>query len=166
MIRERRPADDAAIKGIVDAAFGRDAESGLVEALRDSNLAAVELVATEDDEIVGHVMMSALSVFVDDQPVPSLALAPLAVRPDLQRTGIGTALIDVGLDVARAREWQAVVVLGDPAYYQRFGFTGEAAEHLDAPYSGESFMALELVEGALDGEDGLVVYSAPFSRVD
>jgi putative acetyltransferase len=166
VIRERRPSDDDAIKRVVDQAFGRDAESGLVEALRGSDLAAVELVATEENEIVGHMLMSALSVFVDDEPVPSLALAPLSVRPDLQGTGIGTALIDVGLDVARVREWQAVLVLGDPEYYPRFGFSAEAASHLDAPYSGEAFMALELVEGALDGEDGLVVYPAPFTRVD
>ena len=165
MIRERREDDDAAIRRVVDAAFGRSAESGLVDALRSANLAAIELVATEGEEVVGHLMMSALSVFIDDQPVPSLALAPLSVRPPQQGQGVGTALMEVGLDVARARQWDAVVVLGDPDYYERFGFTADAASHLASPYSGDSFMALELVEGALDGEDGIVVYSQPFSSV-
>ena len=145
VIRERREGDDAAIRRVVDAAFGRPAEFRLVEALRAANLAAVELVATRGEEIVGHLLMSALSVFIDDQPVPSLALAPLSVRPQQQGQGVGTALMEVGLDVARARQWDAIVVLGDPEYYARFGFTTEAAEHLESPYSGESFLALELV---------------------
>lgn len=165
VIRERREGDDAAIRQVVDAAFGRPAESRLVEALRAADLAAVELVATEGEEVVGHLLMSALSVFLDDQPVPALALAPLSVRPQRQGQGIGTALMEVGLDVARARQWDAVVVLGDPEYYARFGFTAEAAAHLESPYSGDSFMALELAEGALDGEDGLVVYPPPFGSV-
>jgi len=165
VVRQRRPEDDDAIRRVVTAAFGRDAESKLVEALREANLAAVELVADEDGEITGHVLLSALALFIGDEPVPSLALAPLSVRPDRQRRGIGTALTDVALDVARAREWQAVVVLGDPAYYQRFGFSAEAAAHLDAPHSGEAFMALELIEDALAGEDGLVVYPPAFGAV-
>ena len=69
------------------------------------------------------------------------------------------------LDLARDREWQAVVVLGHPDYYPRFGFSAELASGLDSPFDGDSFMALELVPGALDGEDGLVVYPTAFGLV-
>jgi putative acetyltransferase len=162
VIREREPGDDEAIRRLNDLAFGGSEESELVVALRAADLAAVELVWTEGREIVGHLMMSALSVFIDDEPVPSLSLAPMSVRPDRQRIGIGTALVEAGLELARKREWQAVIVLGHPDFYPRFGFEAELAEGLEAPFSGEAFMALELVDGALDGDDGLVVYPSPF----
>jgi putative acetyltransferase len=162
VIRERQPADDAAIRRLNQEAFGGTTEIELVEALRDTDLTAIELVAVEGAEIVGHLLMSALSVFVDDDPIPTLSLAPMSVRPNHQRLGIGSALVDTALDLARQREWQAVVVLGHPAFYPRFGFSAELASHLEAPFSGEAFMALELVDGALDGDDGLVVYPSPF----
>src|SRR5215813_12794631 len=85
-IRERLPADDAAIRGLNDAAFGGFYESRLVQDLREAGLAAVELVADEANAIVGHIMLSALSVTVDDgHAVRALALAPMCVRPDRQR---------------------------------------------------------------------------------
>ncbi len=73
--------------------------------------------------------------------------------------------METGLELARHREWQAVVVLGHPEFYPRFGFSAELASGLDAPFEGESFMALELVPGALDGDDGLIVYPAAFGLV-
>lgn len=162
VIRERRPADDAAIRRLNEEAFGGNVESELVDALRATDLTAIELVAVEGAEIVGHLLMSALSVFVDDDAIPTLSLAPMSVRPNHQRLGIGSALVEFGLELARQREWQAVIVLGHPAFYPRFGFSAELASHLEAPFTGEAFMALELVDGALDGEDGLVVYPSPF----
>jgi len=119
----------------------------------------------EDGAIVGHILFSALTTMVDDDAVPTLSLAPMCVHPERQGSGIGTALVEVGLELARRREWQAVVVLGHPDYYPRFGFSAELASGLDSPFDGESFMALELVPGALDGDDGLVVYPAAFGLV-
>jgi len=122
-IRRRTPADDAAIVRTVDAAFGGPAESTLVRTLRDPGLAAIELVAAED-AVVGHALFSVLEVMVAARRVKALALAPVAVQPDRQRRGIGSALIRDGLGLARADGWDAVIVLGDPAYYARFGFSG------------------------------------------
>jgi len=165
VIREREPADDGAIRRLNDLVFGGPFEGKLIEELREAFIDAVELVAVEDGAIVGHILFSALTTMVDDDAVPTLSLAPMCVHPERQRSGIGTALVEVGLELARRREWQAVVVLGHPDYYPRFGFSAELASGLDSPFDGDSFMALELVPGALDGDDGLVVYPAAFGLV-
>ena len=165
VIREREPEDDAAIRNLNDLVFGGPFESKLIDELREAFIDAVELVAVEDGVLVGHILFSALTTMVDDDAVPTLSLAPMCVHPDHQQSGIGTALVEAGLELARRRDWQAVVVLGDPDYYPRFGFSAELASGLDSPFDGDSFMALELVPGALDGEDGLVVYPAAFGLV-
>ena len=161
-IRERLPADDAAIRGLNDAAFGGFYESRLVQDLREAGLAAVELVADEANAIVGHIMLSALSVTVDGHAVRALALAPMCVRPDRQRGGIGSTLVRRGLERAHHDGWQAVLVLGHADYYPRFGFSAALVRRLKAPFAGTSFMALELVSDALGGELGRVVYPPPF----
>jgi putative acetyltransferase len=162
-IRRRVPADDDAIRHLNDAAFGGPAESKLIADLRAAGLADIELVALADGDVAGHILFSALSVRSDGRAVDALALAPMAVRPDRQRAGIGTALVRAGLEVARSGKWRAVIVLGHPSYYPRFGFSAERARRLKAPFRGDSFMALELVPGALDGRDVKVLYPPPFS---
>ena len=90
-IRGRTAADDSAIRRLNDDAFGGPSESRLIEDLRAAGLAAVELVAVEDDQIVGHILFSVLATTMDHRAVPALALAPMAVRADRQRCGIGSA---------------------------------------------------------------------------
>ena len=162
-IRGRTAADDAAIRRLNDDAFGGASESRLIEDLRLAGLDAVELVAVEDDQIVGHILFSVLATTMDRRAVRTLALAPLAVRPDRQRRGIGSALVCAGLDLARGREWQAVIVLGHKGYYLRFGFSAALARPLKAPFSGDGFMALELAPGALQGKEGRVTYPPAFA---
>ena len=161
-VRRRLPADDDAIRRLNDAAFGGPAESRLIADLRAAGLAVIELVAPQHDDIVGHILFSALSVRSDGRPVDALALAPMAVRPDRQRAGIGTALVRAGLAAARGGKWQAVIVLGHPSYYPRFGFSAARARHLTAPFRGDAFMALEFSAGALDGAAVSVVYPPAF----
>lgn len=161
VIRERMPDDDSAIRRLNDMAFGGTEESKLIEDLRTAGLVAVELVAV-DPMVDGHILFSALDVTVLGKPVRALALAPMAVQPHRQRHGIGSALVRAGLQQARERGWQAVVVLGHQDYYPRFGFSAALARPLEAPFSGASFMALELEPGALQGGEGRVVYPPPF----
>jgi putative acetyltransferase len=129
------------------AAFGREDEALLVEAVRAEGATLVELVAEEEGQIVGHILFSRMTC----QPVKRIAgLAPVAVLPDAQRRGWGQVLCRAGIDELRRMGAEAVVVLGHVHYYPRFGFSREAARLIASPYAHlEGFMAMELVPGAL-----------------
>ena len=108
--------------------------------------AVLSLVAVEAGDVVGHVLFSRLRA-----PASALALAPLAVRADRRRRGIGAGLVEAGLDRAKREGWRAVVVLGDPACYRRFGFRPESVQGMASPYAGPALMGLALVPGGLNG---------------
>jgi putative acetyltransferase len=138
-IRDERQPDWNAVHQVVSSAFGRSAEAELVEQLRAAGVAVVSLVAEEDGLIVGHVLLSRM-----DAPFSALALAPVSVNPTRQRSGIGSALIASALARASNEGWAAVFVLGDPHYYERFGFDQEAAAGFTSPYAGPHLMVLKL----------------------
>jgi putative acetyltransferase len=163
-IREERPADIAAIFSVVSAAFERDDEARLVDRLRAGGWVRLSQVALFDGQVVGHVLWSDLAIVDGDQRVPALALAPVAVVPQLQSQGIGSQLIRAGLKLLRERGHRIAIVLGHQHYYPRFGFSPELARPLDSPYAGDSFMALELAAGALADVKGRVEYPPPFSE--
>lgn len=165
-IVEETPAHHAQVRATVAAAFGRDEEADLVERLRADGLVRLSLVALEGGEVAGHVLFATLAVEVDGKEVDAVSLAPVTVRPDRQRRGIGSALIRAGLDRLRAAGCGAVVVLGHPDYYPRFGFSAPLARKLASPFPGDAFMALELTEGALSGRAGSVRYPDAFGIGD
>jgi putative acetyltransferase len=140
-IRDEMERDWKAIHQVVSAAFGQTAEANLVAALRATGDSVLSLVAEENTQLVGHVMLSKMGA-----PFPALALAPVSVIPARQRLGIGSALIRKALSRAREDGWAAIFVLGDPAYYERFGFDREAAAGFASPYAGNHFMTLNLVQ--------------------
>ena len=157
VIRAEEARDITAIHEIHVAAFGGDAEAKMVDALRLAAALDISLVALLEDVVVGHVAFSA--VRVDDRSI-GLGLAPLGVRPKHQRRGVGDALCRRGLLEARVRGFEAIVVLGHPRYYPRFGFA-HAPTTFGLRWVGghdESFFALELTAGALRDVDGLVQY--------
>ena len=163
LIRPEATADQDAIRHVNRLAFGQDEEARLVDALRDGGYVRVSLVAERAGRIVGHILFSDLPIITEAGTVPALALAPMAVLPELQRQGIGSALVQRGLEACRQQGHRVVVVLGHSHFYPRFGFSPKLAAHLESPFSGsDSFMALELVPGALDGIAGRVQYPPPF----
>lgn len=162
MIRAAKPADAEAIAALNRAAFGGEDEVSIIERLRRDGLVAVELVAEQGSLITGHILLSWLPVTMDGRGVRALALAPMAVRPGLQKRGIGGRLIAAALDQARAMGAHAVIVLGHPDYYPRFGFSAALARNLASPFAGGAFMALELVPEALAGKQGSVSYPSAF----
>ena len=93
----------------------------------------------------------------------ALGLAPVAVHPSFQKQGIGSALIREGLDRAKKDRWRCVFVLGDPAYYGRFGFRVESAKGYSSLYSGRHFMALPFTDVAKTCE---IIYPKPFKLLD
>ncbi|PZQ64678.1 MAG: N-acetyltransferase [Phenylobacterium zucineum] len=160
MIRFARAADHPAIAEVVEAAFGQPDEARLVERLRAAGDVLFELVAVEDEAITGHVLFSRL--FADRAELYA-ALAPVAVRPGLQRAGVGSALIRSGLEQAREFGAAGVLVLGHPDYYPRFGFSPDTVARVRAPFSGNpAFMALALEPEAF-AAPFMVAYPAAFA---
>jgi len=159
--RVETDADVAAVREIHLAAFDTAAEADLVDALRGDPgwLPGLSLVATDTGGApVGHALLTRCHI----GEVPALGLAPCAVLPRFQRTGAGSAAITAGLAAARAMGERAVVVLGHPTYYPRFGF-GRASAHgisLSIEVPDEALMALSLDGGPLPA--GRVRYAAPF----
>lgn len=152
--------DSRAVYRAVSSAFGRSAEAELIEALRKAGDSIISLVADEDGEIVRHVLLSRMNA-----PFPALALAPVSVIPTRQRRGIGSTLIKLAVNRARNGGWAAIFVLGDPNYYQRFGFEREAAAGFTSPYAGPHFMTLKLSQ-SLSASTGELGHPRAFAALD
>jgi putative acetyltransferase len=162
LIRPETPDDHAAIREINRQAFGQDDEGLLVDALREQGYTRLSLVAVEGGHPVGHILFSDLPIITPESTVPALSLAPLAVIPAHQRRGVGSALVRHGLEACAEQGHRIVIVLGHPRFYPRFGFSADLTRPLRSPFSGEAFMAVELVPGALAGVVGEVRYPPPF----
>jgi putative acetyltransferase len=153
-IRPERADDAAAIRALVTAAFGPDDDTAdFVEAVRARAEVCLAQVAVADGAIVGHAQWCAAPLIVDGTSVNAVYLSCLSATPALQRRGIGSALVTNGLRRLAGDGYAAATLLGDPAYYGRFGFSSALAERIAAPHrsQGRGFQALELVAGILDG---------------
>lgn len=161
-IRTETQADHTAINQVIAAAFADQQDSGrteqrIVEALRADGALSVSLVADIDGRIAGHVAFS--PVRVGDGSERWYGLGPVAVTPADQRNGVGSALIRAGLSELAERGALGCVVLGEPEYYQRFGFRHVPGLRFgDVP--AEYFQALAFGDGAAEGE---VAYHASFT---
>jgi predicted N-acetyltransferase YhbS len=140
-------------------------EHEMVARLRRSDAFVPELsLVAEDDEIVGHILLTKVKIKKEDFTKESLALAPVSVLPDYQNKGVGKRLMTEALRVAKESGFQSVIVLGHPAYYPKFGFKPASQWGIQAPFEvpDDVFMALELVDHALDGISGVVEYPRAF----
>ncbi|HEU0113267.1 MAG TPA: N-acetyltransferase [Thermomicrobiales bacterium] len=167
-IRESRQDDFAAIHYVHNQAFDRPDEARLVAKLQASGAATVSLVAVVDGQVVGHILFSPVEIVMegDAKPMRAAGLAPLAVLPAWQRRGIGSQLARQGLAACRDAGFDGVVVLGDPAFYGRFGFRRASEFGLGNQYGvDDEFMAIGLRSGALAGVAGVVQYLPEFSEI-
>ena len=163
-IRPEQPGDEQAIHAVNAAAFPEESEARLVDALRDAGNLTVSMVAVEDDRIVGHVAFSPVTT---ESGVLGMGLAPVAVLESHRRRGIAASLINAGLEACKSMDAGWMVVLGDPAYYSRFGFITASEFGLRDEYGGEdAFQAMELREGAMPRNAGLVKYAPQFSMAE
>jgi len=158
-IRAATPKDRHAIRLVEEHAFGQQTEAGLVDALVESGDTVLELVAEEDGQVVGHILFSRLYVEKDGGTHPAVALAPLAVEPSFHGSGIGGALITEGhLRLKQAGETLSIV-LGDPAYYGRFGYAHNRAGDFDSDYQCDALQALAWGDAPASGR---LVYAPAF----
>lgn len=148
------------VRAVIEAAFGQSQEAHLVDALRAAGDARISLIALQNGELIGHVLLSPMRA-----PSGALGLAPVSVMPGFQRQGVGARLIRAGLACAEAEGWAGVFVLGDQNYYARFGFTVARAERFASVFSGPYFAALEFVDGAL-GDGGAALYAPAFDDIE
>lgn len=167
LIRSETFEDHGFVRRVNELAFGRGNEADLVDALRVNARPFISLVAVVDEQVMGHIFFSPVSVESEAGAFNAIALGPLAVLPEHQNKGIGSQLAREGLKECGRLGEDIVVVLGRPNYYPRFGFAPASVKGLRSEYDvpDDVFMVTELREGALAGRGGLVKYHHEFSKV-
>lgn len=170
-IRQETQNDYEAVFKVIEDAF-RDEEYSdhqeqfLVERLRKSEafIPELSLVATISENIVGHILLTRISIKNEFEEVPSLALAPVSVQPEFQGKGIGAALIHTAHQIAAELGFESVILLGHPGYYPKFGYQTASKFGIKLPFEApdEACMALELRKDTLKNVSGIVVYPKEF----
>jgi len=166
IIREERQADVERIHAVNLAAFETATDADLVKALRERAAPLISLVAEDDANIIGHILFSPVTL-ANEPGLLLMGLAPMAVVPARQRQGVGSRLVREGLERCRQLNAAAVVVLGHPEYYPRFGFAAASRLSLRSEYDVPDgvFMVRELRDGALSGRSGTIRYHSVFGEV-
>lgn len=167
IVRAEKTEDHTSVRIVNELAFGQPNEANLVDALRADAHPFISLVAVVDGWVAGHIFFSPVSIESETGAFTAMGLAPMAVLPEYQNQGLGSRLVQKGLQECQRIGHDIVVVLGHPNYYPRFGFTPASSKGLRSEYDvpDEVFMVLELKEGALAGRGGLVKYHPEFSKV-
>ena len=166
IIRDERPVDVDSIRAVNLTAFETSTEADLVDALRRRATPLISLVAEDGANVVGHILFSPVTL-ASEPGLTLMGLAPMAVVPSRQRQGVGSSLVREGLDRCRQVNAAAVVVLGHPEYYPRFGFLPAARLFLRCEYDvpEDVFMVMELDQGTLKGKSGTIQYHPAFASV-
>ena len=161
IIQKETPKNYLEVQGILRACFKREGEGNLVKALRSNDRTILSLVAVQKGEVVGHVTFTPVTT----SPLSTttgLGLAPLAVKPKYQKHGIGAKLVEEGLRLCLELGYDFVVLLGNPKYYQRFGFKKTSDFGMQNEYGvDEPFMLIKLTN--CDLQYGLIKYCPEFS---
>ncbi len=167
LIRTEAPADILVVDQLLKSVFETEAEANLVMSLRENGNRTLSLVACEDDgEVVGFALFSPVSV--EGEHINWQGLAPLAVKEEYRKQGIGADLVKEGLSSLGELGYPACVVLGDPNYYQRFGFEPADKFGFQCKWEvpKEAFQILALWESELEGRKGLIEYCPEFDMFD
>ena len=165
-IRPETEADRPAVRAANEAAFETTLEADVIDVLRGESIEVISLVAERDDAVVGHILFSRVTL-AEYPELRLMGLGPMAVIPQYQRSGVGSALVREGLAQCKQLDIHAVVVLGHPEYYPRFGFVRASRYAIRSEYDvpDDVFMIVELKRGALKGVSGLIRYDKAFASV-
>lgn len=167
VVRNEIEGDYPGVRVVNEMAFGRTNEAELVDLLREAANPRISLVATVDEQVVGHIFFSQVTIESEKGASEAIGLGPMAVLPEYQRRGIGSLMIREGLKVCQQIGHDLVFVLGHPNYYPRFGFERAKRRGFCCEYNvrDEVFMVAELGEGAANGRSGMVKYMPQFGNV-
>lgn len=173
-LRQEQLKDYPKTEALIEQAFRNEEMSDqqehlLVQRIRRSDAFIPELsivAVNQQNEMIGQILFSKITIENKDQVTESLALAPVSIHPDYQKQGIGSMLMNRGLKNAKESGYTSVIVLGHPDYYPRFGFKPASLWGIEAPFDvpEEAFMALELEKDAFKNVSGVVQYSEAFSE--
>jgi len=165
-IREEQPLDIETIREVNIRAFGQNQEADIVDKLRQNCNELMSLVATIQDQIVGHILFSPVKIENEDRTIWGMGLAPMAVLPEYQRQGIGSELIRTGIARMKSKGCPFVIVLGHAEYYPRFGFKPASGfgiwSEWDVP--DDAFMILVFNESEIRGSAGVARYRPEFAE--
>jgi putative acetyltransferase len=160
VVRDEHERHYAGVRQLLIEAFPTPAEADLVEQLRRNGDVVISLAAIEGERVVGHAMFSAMRA-----PFKALGLGPISVVSDMRRQGVAAELVKQGIARAQAEHWDAIFVLGSPAYYSRFGFSAGAASGFVSPYAGPHLMMLALGDTVLAPRSGRIDYAPAFAAL-
>jgi len=167
VIRDERSPDAPALRAVLEAAFSQAVEADLVDKLRVACGDRISLVACDDDRIVGHILFTPAIIERPEGAVVGYGLAPMAVLPEFQRKGIGSALVRAGIERLRRSRCPFVIVIGHPTYYPRFGFVPASTCGIRCEWDGvpdEAFMILVLEPSLASQLAGLARYRPEFGE--
>lgn len=159
--------DYTVIAEVNTLAFGQKNEAKLVEKIRcsDRYIPELSLVAEVENVVVGHILFSYIDL-VGEETLQVLGLAPMAVHPQFQRQGIGSKLVQVGLEIADTKKEAVVIVLGHPHFYDRFGFQPSISYEIDSPFPvPEDVFMVKVLQSYEKKYQGKVVYPTVFEGV-
>ncbi|MDZ8053737.1 MAG: GNAT family N-acetyltransferase [Aulosira sp. ZfuVER01] len=166
-IRSETIQDYPAIAEVNILAFGQENEAKLIAEIRDSDryIPELSLVAEVEGLVVGHILFSYIDL-VGEETFQVLGLAPMAVLPNFQRKGIGSALVQAGLEIANKRKEAIVIVLGHPPFYTRFGFEPSVNYAIASPFPvPEEFFMVKPLQSYQETYKGKIVYPPAFEKV-
>jgi putative acetyltransferase len=166
-IRKETLQDIDAIRAINERAFGQFQEANIVDRLRANCEGLVSLVALHDDKIIGHILFSPVTIEGTFGVLKGMGLAPMAVLPESQRKGVGSELVQAGIEILNKSKYPFIIVLGHPEYYPQFGFERASLYGIKSQWEGvpdPAFMILWLDRTMIDHVSGIARYRDEFNE--
>ena len=165
-IRKEKPQDMEAVREVNIQAFGQPQEASIVDKLRKNCDNLVSLVAILENRIVGHILFSPAIIEANNITIEGMGLAPMAVLPEYQRQGIGSAMVRKGIEKLKEKGCPFIIVLGHPGYYPRFGFERTCKYGIRSTWDvpDEAFMIMILDPSAMKGVSGRAKYRPEFDE--
>jgi len=164
-IRKEKQKDHDEVRIVNEQAFGQPDEGRIVDKLRESCKETVSLIAVSNNEIIGHIFFSPVTIETPAGCIKGMGLAPMAVLPELQNQGVGSMLVNEGVRILKKMSCPFVIVLGHENYYPRFGFERASNYGLKCQWEGvpdDAFMVLILDESVMKGVSGIAKYRDEF----